>query len=133
MPLKKAAGFSKSPKLSVNNTKMPTTRQNKVSRMLLKELGDIFQWEGNGMFSGKMMTVTRVEITSDLGQARIFLSIFPAVEKEVFEKTLQDKGSHIRHELGNRIRHQLRSVPELNFFLDDSLDYIDKIDSLLSE
>lgn len=112
---------------------MPSTRQNKVSRMLLKELGDIIQKEGNSMFSGKMTTVTRVEITSDLGQARIFLSVFPTVEKDNFESTLQDKGSHIRHELGNRIRHQLRSVPELNFFLDDSLDYIDNIDRLLNE
>ena len=112
---------------------MATTRQNKVSRMLQKEMGDIFQREGNSMFPGKMTTVTRVEVTSDLGQARIFLSVFPAAEKEDFEKTFQNRGSHIRHELGNRIRHQLRAVPELNFFLDDSLDYLDNIDRLLKE
>jgi len=112
---------------------MATTRQNKVSRLLQKELGEIFQREGNGMFSGKMITVTTVRITPDFGQARIFLSIFPSAEKEDFEKALQDRGSHIRHELGNRIRHQLRSVPELHFFLDDSLDYIDNIDKLLKE
>ena len=112
---------------------MPSTRQNKVSRLLQKELGDIFQQEGGSMFSGKMATVTRVDITSDLGKARIFLSIFPTHEKEDFEKTIQDRGSHIRHKLGNRIRHQLRAVPELIFFLDDSLDYIDNIDRLLSE
>ncbi len=110
---------------------MATTRQNKVSRLLQKELGDIFQREGNGMFKGKMITVTSVRITPDLGQARIFLSIFPSLEKEDFKKTLQEKAGHIRHELGNRIRHQLRSVPELHFFLDDSLDYIDNIDRLL--
>ena len=112
---------------------MATNRQNKVSRMLHKELGDIFLREAGDMFSGKLTTVTRVEITSDLGQARIFLSVFPAVEKEDFKKILQDKGSHIRHELGNRIRYQLRSVPELNFFLDDSLDYLENIDRLLNE
>ena len=110
---------------------MATTRQNKVSRLLQKELGEIFQREGSGMFSGKMITVTTVRITPDFGQARIFLSIFPSTEKEDFEKALQNKGAHIRHELGNRIRHQLRSVPELHFFLDDSLDYIDNIDDLL--
>ncbi len=101
--------------------------------MLQKELGDIFQKEGTGMFSGKMASVTRVQVTPDLGKARIFLSIFPSLEKEDFEKILQDKGKHIRYELGNRIRYQLRSVPELNFFLDDSLDYLDNIDRLINE
>ena len=112
---------------------MPTTRQNKVSRMLQKELGDIFQREGNGMFAGKLITVTRVGITPDLGQARIYLSIFPTLEKGDFEKTLENSSGHIRHELGNRIRHQLRAVPELHFFMDDSLDYLDNIDRLLKE
>ncbi|MFC2080794.1 30S ribosome-binding factor RbfA [Bacteroidota bacterium] len=110
---------------------MATTRQNKVSRLLLKELGDILQRERNSMFTGKMVTVTNVRITSDLGQARVFLSIFPAVDKEEFLETMEEKAGYLRYELGNRIRHQLRSVPELNFFLDDSLDYIDNIDRLL--
>jgi ribosome-binding factor A len=101
--------------------------------MLQKELGDIFQRENNSMFSGKLTTVTRVEMTPDLGQARIYLSIFPSPERGDFENTLGENASRIRHELGNRIRHQLRSVPELNFFLDDSLDYIDNIDRLLKE
>lgn len=112
---------------------MASTRQNKVSRLLHKELGDIFQREGKDMFPGRMITVTSVRITSDLGQARIFLSIFPAIGEEDFEKILVHKAGQIRHELGNRIRHQLRAVPELNFFLDDSLDYIDNIDKLLNE
>ena len=112
---------------------MASTRQNKVSRLLQKELGDIFQREGKRIFSGKMITVTNVRITSDLGQARIFLSIFPSLEKTDFEKNMQDHSGHIRHELGNRIRHQLRAVPELHFFLDDSLDYLDNIDKLLNK
>ncbi len=112
---------------------MASTRQNKVSRLLQKELGDIFQREGKGIFQGKMVTVTNLRITSDLGQARIFLSIFPALDKVEFENIIQSHSGHIRHELGNRIRHQLRSVPELNFFLDDSLDYIDNIDKLLKD
>jgi ribosome-binding factor A len=101
--------------------------------MLQKELGDIFQRLGNGMFPGKMITVTSVRITSDLKQARIFLSIFTSPDKEEFEKVLENHSGHLRHELGNRIRHQLRSVPELHFFLDDSLDYIDNIEKLLNE
>ena len=112
---------------------MASTRQNKVSRLLQKELGDIFQREGKGMFPGKMITVTSVRVTSDLGQARIFLSIFPTIVKDDFEKILEHKSGQIRYELGNQIRHQLRAVPELVFFLDDSLDYIDNIDKLLKE
>ena len=110
---------------------MTTTRQFKVSRRLEKELGNIFQREGNSIFAGKMITVTEVRITPDLGQARVFLGIFPAADKDSFNKTIQGHTQHLRHELGNRIRHQLRSVPELQFFLDDSLDYIENIDRLL--
>jgi ribosome-binding factor A len=112
---------------------MTSTRQYKVSRLLHKELGDIFQREGKSIFAGKMITVTEVRITPDLGQARIFLSVFPAAEKALFEKTMDQHTQHIRHELGNRIRHQLRMVPDLQFFLDDSLDYIENIDRLLKE
>ncbi len=112
---------------------MATTRQNKVSRLLQKELGEIFQRKGNDLFSGKMITVTTVRITPDLGQARIFLSVFPSPEKKDFEKILLDNTGHLRHELGNRVRYQLRSIPELHFFLDDSLDYIDNIDRLLNQ
>ena len=112
---------------------MATTRQNKVSRLLQKELGDILQHEGNSMFDGKLVTVTNVRITPDFGKARIFLSVFPSLEKEDFEKILQRKSGHLRHELGNRIRHQMRSVPELHFILDDSLDYIDNIERLLDK
>lgn len=112
---------------------MTSTRQYKVSRLLQKELGHVFQREGNSIFAGKMITVTEVRITADLGQARVFLSIFPATEKALFDKTMGEHTQHIRHELAMRIRHQLRMVPELKFFLDDSLDYIENIDRLLKK
>lgn len=112
---------------------MTSTRQYKVSRLLQKELGHVFQREGNSIFIGKMITVTEVRITPDLGQARVFLSIFPAAEKAFFEKTMMEHSQHIRHELAMRIRHQLRMVPDLKFFLDDSLDYIENIDRLLKK
>ncbi len=112
---------------------MTSTRQYKVSRLLQKELGQIFQREGNSIFAGKMITVTEVRITPDLGQARVFLSIFPAAGRELFNKTIGEHTQHIRHELGTRIRHQLRMVPELQFFLDDSLDHIENIDRLLKQ
>ncbi len=110
---------------------MTSTRQYKVSRLLQKELGYIFQREGKQIFAGKMITVTGVRITPDLLQAKIYLSIYPAAEKALFSKTIEEHTQHIRHELGNRVRHQLRVVPELQFFLDDSLDYIENIDRLL--
>ncbi len=112
---------------------MTSTRQYKVSRLLQKELGEIFQRKGKSIFAGKMITVTEVRITPDLGQARVFLSIFPATEKALFDKTMGEHTQHIRHELAMRIRHQLRMVPELQFFLDDSLDYIENIDRLLKQ
>jgi ribosome-binding factor A len=112
---------------------MTSTRQYKVSRLLQKELGNIFQREGNSIFTGKLITVTEVRITPDLAQARVYLSIFPADDNEKFKQTIEDHSQHIRHELGNRIRHQLRMVPELRFFLDDSLDYIENIDRLLKK
>ncbi len=112
---------------------MTSTRQYKVSRLLQKELGNVFQHEGNSIFTGKMITVTEVRITADLGQARVFLSIFPATEKALFDKTMGEHTQHIRHKLAMRIRHQLRMVPELKFFLDDSLDYIENIDRLLKK
>jgi ribosome-binding factor A len=112
---------------------MTTTRQHKVSRLLHKELGHIFQREGNSIFAGKMITVTAVRVTPDLTQARVFLSIFPAAEKASFTRTIGEHSPHIRHELGTRIRHQLRVVPELHFFLDDSLDYMENIDRLLKK
>ena len=112
---------------------MTTLRQNKVSRLVQKELGEIFQREGNTLFTGKMITVTNVRITPDLGQARVYLSVFPSMGKEDFNRILHEHGGHIRHELGNRIRNQLRLVPELQYFLDDSLDYLDNIERLLKK
>jgi ribosome-binding factor A len=101
--------------------------------MLQKELGDIYQREGRNMFSGKMITVTEVRITSDLGLARVYLSVFPLPSKKDFSRVTDENAGRVRRELGNRIRHQLRSVPELRFILDDSLDYMENIDRLLNQ
>ena len=80
-----------------------------------------------------MITVTDVRITPDLGQARVYLSVFPSIGKKDFNRILQENTGHIRHQLGNRIRNQLRLVPELQYFMDDSLDYLDNIERLLKE
>jgi len=112
---------------------MTTTRQHKVSRLLQKELGDFFQKNGSGITGGKMVTVTVVRISPDLGLARVYVSIFPGGELEQALKTISDRAGHVRSEMGNRLRNQLRHIPEFVFYLDDSLDYIDRIDNLLHD
>ncbi|MBU8892716.1 MAG: 30S ribosome-binding factor RbfA [Bacteroidales bacterium] len=112
---------------------MSTTRQNKIERLLQRDLGDIFQKGTNTVFKGKMVTVTTVRISPDLSNARIYLSLFPVKEKKEFIEYINGMAGQIRFDLGKRIRHQLRKVPELSFFIDDSLDYIENIDSLLKE
>lgn len=109
---------------------MDSTRRNKVSRLLQKELGQIFQRLGNEM-GGKLYTVTVVRISPDLSVARVYLSIFPKSKDEDPLAIVKEHTSHIRYELGQKVRNQLRIIPELSFFIDDSLDYIDNIDNLL--
>ena len=109
---------------------METTRQQKIARMLQKELGEIFLLYARELH-GTLITVTNVKVSPDLGIARTYLSVFP-VDKtvEVLEKVKNDTRS-IRFDLGKRVRFQLRIVPELFFHIDDSLDYLDNIDKLL--
>ena len=103
---------------------METTRQNKISRLLQKELSEIFLLQTKAM-PGILISVSAVRISPDMSIARVYLSVFPSEKAEEMVK------KSIRFELGTRVRHQLRIIPELKFFVDDSLDYIEKIDSLL--
>lgn len=112
---------------------MTTTRQHKVSRLLQKELGEYLQREGSGLTGGKMITVTVVRISPDLGVARVYLSIFPGEKAEEAVQAISDRTGLIRREIGNKLRNQLRHIPEFVFFLDDSLDYIDRIEDLLKD
>ena len=114
-----------------NKETMESTRLNKVNRLLQKELGDYFVKGSRESFEGAMITVTTVRVTPDLGQAKVYLSIFPPQQKDKVFGIVQEKTKTIRHELGQRIRHQIRVIPELVFYVDDSLDYIEKIDNLL--
>ena len=109
---------------------METTRQQKISRMLQKELGEIFLLYARELH-GTLITVSTVRISPDLGIAHTHLSIFPSAKsKQVLDQINADAKS-IRYDLGKRVRHQLRIVPELNFHIDDSLDYLENIDNLL--
>ncbi len=110
---------------------MDSVRQNKIARLLQKELAQIFQKESKNLFNGKLITVTVVRITADLTIARVYLSIFPLKENEDFDSIVNQNIKTVRNYLGKRIRHQVRSVPELVFYRDDSLDYIDNINRLL--
>lgn len=112
---------------------MESTRQKKISRLMQKELAEILRRKTNTLIPGKMITVTTVRVSPDLGLAKIYLSIFPSGENQQDLEKIVSATSAIRNELGKLVRNQLRVVPELHFFLDDSLDYIDNIDSLLKE
>lgn len=112
---------------------MESTRQSKISRLLQKDLSEIFQMESRNLFQGKMISVTRVRISPDLGLARVYLSIFPSDQAEVVLQMVKVQTKNMRRLLGNRVGKQLRVVPSLTFFLDDSLDYIANIDSILNE
>ena len=106
-------------------------RQEKVASLIRRDVGEILQQNGSNFLPGKMITVTVVRVSPDLGFGKIFVSIFPTdAPKEDLEK-LRSHASEVRHELGKRVKHQLRIVPEIAFFYDDSLDYAERINDLL--
>ncbi len=111
---------------------MESTRQNKVARQIQKDISEILQRLSSGWFPGKLITVTVVRITPDLGIAKIYVSIFPSANNKEAIKTLNTNRNIIRNELAKKIRHQLKKIPELLFYLDDSLDYIENIDNILN-
>jgi len=111
---------------------MESTRQQKINALIQKDLGVIFQMESrNVLGTGAMITVTKVRVTKDLTSAQVLLSLFATNDKEVLMKQIQRKQVVFRTMLAKKVRNQLRTVPELNFQLDDSLDYAENIDSLL--
>ncbi|MBN1414117.1 MAG: 30S ribosome-binding factor RbfA [Bacteroidales bacterium] len=110
---------------------MDSLRQNKVSRLIQKELASFFQAESRNYFRGKMITVTQVRISPDLSLAKVYVSIFPLKEDEDFLAYITQHTKIIRNELGHKIRHQVRIIPELVFYRDDSIDYADHIEKLL--
>jgi len=113
---------------------MESTRQQKVSKLLMKDLGELFRKEiPELMGSRAMITVTKVSITRDLSLARVFLSIFAAPNKDETLTAIRKSSKSIRLMLGKRIRNQVRAIPDLVFELDDSLDYIERIDELLKD
>ncbi len=111
---------------------MEKTRLNKIGRLLQKELGDIFLKQTKAM-PGTLISVSAVRVSPDLGIAKAYLSIFPSERSEELLKAIRANTKAIRYDLGQRVHLQLRKIPELSFFIDDSLDYIENIDKLLNK
>ena len=110
-----------------------STRQNKISRLVHREMADILLKLNKTKFPGKLISVSVVRVTKDLGIARIYLSIFPSEFSEEILKELRIITKQIRGDLGRKVGKTLRVIPNLDFYIDDSLDYIDNIDKLLHE
>lgn len=111
---------------------MQETRQNRIARLLQKELAEIFQSQTR-QTHGILVSVTRVKISPDLSICTAYLSIFPPEKADELLGNIQQNEKTIRYELGRRVRNQLRIIPELRFFKDDSLDYMEHIDELLKK
>ena len=112
--------------------KMETTRQNKIARLIQKELSDIFQKQTSSM-RGVLVSVSACRISPDLSICRAYLSVFPSERAEEIVQNINNNQKQVRYELGTRVGKQLRIIPELKFFIDDSLDYVDHIDELLKK
>ena len=110
-----------------------STRQLKVAREIQRDMAEIIRSKGMALFAGAMVTVSGVKISPDLSYAKIYISIFPSSKTEEVMGIISSEAKVLRGELGRLVAKQLRIVPELTFFLDDSLDYIEHIESLLKE
>ncbi len=109
---------------------MDSVRQQKYAKLIQKELGELFQREGRNWYGPHFVTVTGVKITPDLGLARVHLSVFKAPKPLEILKNLKKHKTEVRLQLGRRIGKQARIIPELEFFIDDSLDYAEKMDAI---
>lgn len=114
---------------------MESTRLQKVARLLQKDMGDIFRTESRERYQGTMITVTRVRVSQDLSVAKIYVSLFTLgnSKPEMILNMIKQDSRYLRGKLGERIRHQLRVVPELIFYVDDTLDYVENIENLLKK
>lgn len=111
---------------------METTRQAKISRLLQKELSEIFRQQ-TAKTHGTIVSVSAVRVTPDLSIAKAYLSVFPSQKANEVMESIKQSAKTIRYELAQKVRFQLRKTPELQFYLDDTLDYLENIDHLLEQ
>lgn len=110
---------------------MDTTRQQKINRLIQKELSEIFRKQTQQM-RGVLVSVSTVRVSPDLGLAKIYLSIFPSEKAKELLDNIKTNTKAVRFDLGQKVGKQLRVIPDLSFYLDDSLDYLENIDKLLN-
>ncbi|MEY2964157.1 MAG: Ribosome-binding factor [Bacteroidota bacterium] len=110
---------------------METTRQQKIAKLLQKEMATILQQLAKEHFAGTLLSVTKVRVSPDLGVAKIFISVFPIANTKTVFEFLDLNNAKLRGALGNSVKNQLRIVPELLLYADDSLEYEENIDRLL--
>ena len=110
-----------------------STRQQKVARELQRDLAEIIRSKGMAAFGGAMVTVSEVRVSPDLSVAKVYVSIFPSDKQEAVMKLLEESNKALRGELGRQVAKQLRIVPELDFYLDTTLDYVEHIEELLKK
>lgn len=112
---------------------METKRQQKFARLIQKELGDIFQADTKGLFAGAFITVTTVRVSPDLSIAKVYLSFLNSKDKQGLLEDIEDKKKAVRSELARRIGKQVRIIPELHFYLDDTAEYAAKIENIFNK
>lgn len=112
---------------------MATIRQNKVSRLLQREMGDIFQKEGKNILPGSLLTVTNVEVSPDLSIAKIYVTVLGKIKPQEALEILMHKKSELRNDLSQKVKNQLRIVPDLRFYIDESYDAMRHIEELLKK
>ncbi|MDE5554950.1 MAG: 30S ribosome-binding factor RbfA [Muribaculaceae bacterium] len=111
---------------------MESNRQAKIARLIQKELSEIFRQQ-TAKTKGVIISVSAVRVSPDLSIARAYLSVFPSEKGSEMIESINKSAQTVRYELAQKVRFQLRKTPELQFYLDDSLDYIDNIDRLLEK
>jgi ribosome-binding factor A len=108
-------------------------RQKQVGGLIQKELNEIFQRMGLNMINGGMVSISTLKITPDLLEARVYLSFFQVADPQAALSMIQDKGWEIKKELGSRVRRQLRRIPEIKYFRDETLDHVFKMEELFKK
>jgi len=109
---------------------METKRQQKFARVIQKELSETLQKEGWSFHGNSIVTITMVRMSPDLSIAKVYLSIFNAENNELLLNELRAKSREIRYKLGEKIRNQVRVIPSIDFFIDDSMEYVSKMEKL---
>lgn len=108
-------------------------RQRQVAQLIEEEMAAIFQKEGINIIKGGMVSISKVNVTPDLLEARIYLSFFKIEHPDVLLQEIKARTGPLRGALGNKLRHQLRRIPELQFFLDDTLDHVFKMEEIFKK